>query len=95
MTTNYVAQNQYRAYRIYSELATIEWVPEFKKILLELAEHERKDYLFWYSYYQNKASNGNPFSSPTNIHSFITGDDVLGGFFGYSPSFDTLVIRKK
>jgi hypothetical protein len=55
----------------------------------------RKEYEFWYSYYLNKASNGNPFASPSNIKSTINGEDVLGGFFGYSPSFDTLVISKK
>jgi hypothetical protein len=55
----------------------------------------RKEYLFWDSYYKNAASNGNPFSSPSNIQSFINGDAALGGFFGYSTSFDTLVIKKK
>jgi hypothetical protein len=55
----------------------------------------RKEYLFWNSYYLNKSSNGNPFSAPSNIISTIPGEDVLGGFFGYSPSYDTLVIPKK
>lgn len=54
----------------------------------------RKEYLFWNSYYLNKSSNGNPFSAPSNIVSTIPGEDVLGGFFGYSPSFDTLAIPK-
>lgn len=54
----------------------------------------RKEFLFWNSYYLNKASNGNPFSAPSNIMSTVQGDDVIGGFFGYSPSFDTLVIPK-
>lgn len=54
----------------------------------------RKEYLFWNSYYLNKASNGNPFSAPSNIMSTFQGEDVLGGFFGYSPSFDTLAIPK-
>jgi hypothetical protein len=54
----------------------------------------RKEYLFWNSYYLNKSSNGNPFSAPSNIMSTIPGEDVLGGFFGYSPSFDTLAIPK-
>lgn len=54
----------------------------------------RKEYEFWYSYYLNKSSNGNPFSAPSNIVSTLPGDDVLGGFFGYSPSFDTLAIPK-
>lgn len=54
----------------------------------------RREYDFWYSYYLNKSSNGNPFSAPSNIVSMTEGDDVLGGFFGYSPSFDTLAIPK-
>lgn len=54
----------------------------------------RKEYLFWNSYYLNKSSNGNPFSSPSNIMSTFESQDVVGGFFGYSPSFDTLVIPK-
>ncbi len=64
-------------------------------VVVKFCTINRKDYQYWYSYYRNKASNGNPFSSPTNIQSFMTGEDVLGGFFGYSPSFDTLVIKKK
>lgn len=54
----------------------------------------KKEFDFWNSYYLNKSSNGNPFSAPTNIKSFINGDPALGGFFGYSSSFDTLVIPK-
>lgn len=54
----------------------------------------RKEYLFWNSYYLNKSSNGNPFSAPSNIMSTVGGEEALGGFFGYSPSFDTLVIPK-
>ncbi len=55
----------------------------------------RKEYLFWFSYYLNKQSNGNPFSAPTNIQSTIVGQNVMGAFCGYSPSFDTLIIKKK
>lgn len=55
---------------------------------------DRPSYNFWYSYYLNKQSNGNPFSAPSNIRSTIEGNDALGGFFGYSPSYDTLVIPK-
>lgn len=63
-------------------------------VVVKFCSIGRKEYTFWNSYYLNKSSNGNPFSSPTNIVSTITGDDVIGGFFGYSPSFDTLVIPK-
>ena len=53
------------------------------------------EYLFWRSYYSNKASNGNPFSAPANIQSNISGGaGVIGAFCGYSPSFDTLIIKK-
>ncbi len=54
MTTNYVARNQYKAYRIYSELAKIEWVPEFKRILESLAKHEQRDFEFWLGHAQQK-----------------------------------------
>lgn len=63
-------------------------------VVVKFCSIGRKEYNFWNSYYLNKSSNGNPFSSPTNIVSTIEGEDALGGFFGYSPSFDTLVIPK-
>lgn len=63
-------------------------------IVVKFCTLGRKEFLFWNSYYLNKASNGNPFSSPSNIVSTMEGENVLGGFFGYSPSFDTLVIPK-
>ena len=53
------------------------------------------EYTFWRSYYSNKSSNSNPFSAPTNLQSTIVGGDVIGSFVGYSPSFDTLVVKKK
>lgn len=56
----------------------------------------KTEYDFWYTYYQNKASNSNPFSAPTNVKSmFINQEDVFGAFVAYSPSFDTLVIKPK
>lgn len=54
----------------------------------------RNELEFWQSYYSNKMSNGNPFSAPTNIQSTITGGDAIGAFCGYSPSFDTIIIKK-
>ncbi len=53
-----------------------------------------KEYLFWRSFYANKSSNGNPFSAPANIQSNVSGGEVIGAFCGYSPSFDTLIIKK-
>lgn len=52
------------------------------------------EYLFWRSYYSNRSSNGNPFSAPANIQSNVTGGNVIGSFCGYSPSFDTLIIKR-
>jgi hypothetical protein len=54
------------------------------------------EYEFWNTYYQNKASNSNPFSAPANIKSmFGNNRDVFGAFVAYSPSYDTIVIPKK
>ena len=53
------------------------------------------EYRFWRSYYANKASNGNPFSAPANLQNTIVGGDAIGSFVGYSPSFETLVVKKK
>lgn len=53
------------------------------------------EYLFWRSYYDNKSSNGNPFSSPSNLQNTIQGDAAIGAFCGYSTTFDTLVFRPK
>lgn len=56
----------------------------------------RNEYLFWDTYYQNKASNSNPFSAPVNIRNMYVGrEDVFGSFTAYSPFFDTLVIKPK
>ncbi len=56
----------------------------------------KAEYDFWYTYYQNKASNSNPFSAPTNIKSmFVNNEKVFGAFVAYSPYFDTIVIKPK
>ncbi len=52
------------------------------------------EYSFWRTYYSNLSSNGNPFSAPSNLQSNIQGGDVIGAFTGYSPSFDTIIIKK-
>jgi len=56
----------------------------------------KTEYDFWYTYYQNKASNSNPFSAPTNVKSmFLNQEDVFGAFVAYSTSYDTLIIKPK
>lgn len=56
----------------------------------------KTEYDFWYTYYQNKASNSNPFSAPTNVKSmFGQQEDVFGAFVAYSTTFDTLVVKSK
>lgn len=70
------------------------WFKRGDTVVVKFCVIDRPSYNFWYSYYLNKSSNGNPFSAPSNIVSTLEGDDVLGGFFGYSPSYDTLAIPK-
>ncbi len=56
----------------------------------------KKEYDFWNTYYQNKASNSNPFSAPTNIISmFGNNKEVFGAFVAYAPYFDTIIIKPK
>ncbi len=63
-------------------------------VIVKFCTIGKTEFDFWNTYYLNKQSNGNPFSAPTNIKSSVSGAAALGGFFGYSPSFDTLVIPK-
>jgi hypothetical protein len=63
-------------------------------VIVKFCTMGNTEYLFWRSYYSNQASNGNPFAAPANIQSNVTGGNVIGAFCGYSPSFDTLVIKK-
>lgn len=64
-------------------------------IVVKFCTIGRNEYEFWRSYYANKSSNSNPFSAPANIKSTIVGGDVIGAFCGYSPSFDTLIVKSK
>ncbi len=65
-------------------------------VVVKFCKIGKKEYDFWNTYYQNKASNSNPFSAPTNIKStFGYQQEVLGAFVGYAPSFDTIIIKKK
>lgn len=47
MTPEHFARDEYRDYVTYRELAKTETVPEFKRILEALIEHELEDYRFW------------------------------------------------
>jgi len=65
-------------------------------VIVKFCKIGRQEYNFWNTYYLNKASNSNPFSAPSNVRSTFGNDlEVLGSFVAYSPSFDTLIIRKK
>jgi len=65
-------------------------------IVVKFCKIGRKEYDFWFTYYQNKLSNGNPFSSPANIKSmFDNNQECFGAFVAYSPAFDTIIIPKK
>ena len=54
MTPDQFALNEYRDYITYRELAKTETVPEFKRILEALVEHEIEDYRFWLPYCEKK-----------------------------------------
>lgn len=65
-------------------------------VVVKFCKIGRREYDFWITYYQNKVSNGNPFSAPNNVKSMF--DDYqkcLGAFVAYSPSFDTIIIPSK
>ncbi|HEX9609004.1 MAG TPA: VIT1/CCC1 transporter family protein [Candidatus Paceibacterota bacterium] len=47
MTAEQFAENEYRDYVVYRELARVETIPSFKKILEELVLHEKADFEFW------------------------------------------------
>ncbi|MBK9284336.1 MAG: DUF4249 domain-containing protein [Sphingobacteriaceae bacterium] len=66
-------------------------------VIVKFCKIGKEEYDFWNTYYQNKASNSNPFSAPSNIKSMLNSNDkdVFGSFTAYSPSFDTIIIPKK
>lgn len=65
-------------------------------VVVKFCKIGRREYDFWTSYYQNRVSNGNPFSSPTNVKSnFDNYERCLGAFVAYSPAFDTIIIPDK
>lgn len=64
-------------------------------VVVKFCKIGRREYDFWNTYYQNKASNSNPFSAPSNIKSMFEGNqDVFGAFVGYAPFYDTIIIPK-
>jgi hypothetical protein len=64
-------------------------------VVVKFCKIGRREFDFWYTYYQNKSSNSNPFSAPSNIRSmFDNVDDAFGAFVGYAPTFDTIIIPK-
>jgi len=69
---------------------------KFNNVAVRFNHIGKAEYDFFYTYYQNKASNSNPFSAPTNIKSmFGQNEEVFGAFIAYSSTFDTLVIKPK
>jgi hypothetical protein len=40
-------------------------------VVVKFSSIGRREYDFWFSYYQNKSSNGNPFSAPSNIKEHV------------------------
>lgn len=48
------AHNEYKDYVTYKELAKIESVPEFRRILEALAQHELEDFEYWKQYAAQK-----------------------------------------
>lgn len=62
-------------------------------VVVKLCKIGRREYDFWNTYYQNKTSNSNPFSAPSNIKSMFDGNqEVFGAFVGYAPAYDTIII---
>lgn len=66
-------------------------------VIVKFCKIGKNEYDFWNTYYQNKASNSNPFSAPSNIKSMLDNSDheVFGSFTAYAPFFDTIIIPKK
>lgn len=64
-------------------------------VVVKFCKIGRNEYDFWSTYYQNKLSNSNPFSSPASIKSmFADHENSFGAFVGYAPAFDTIIIPK-
>lgn len=68
----------------------------FKKndvVTVKFCSIGEKECQFFRSYYANLISNGNPFAAPSNLKSNINGENVIGCWCGYSPTFKTLICQ--
>lgn len=62
-------------------------------VVVKFCKIGRREYDFWNTYYQNKSSNANPFSAPSNVKSMFNDyENAFGAFVGYAPFFDTIII---
>lgn len=59
-TPDELLYDEYESYVTYKELARVETVPSFRKVLKELVKHEEHDYIFWQKYAINKCPKVNP-----------------------------------
>ncbi len=67
------------------------WLFEYEDtVVIKLSKMDRNVYEFMEKKYLQLATAGNPFATPTNIPTNISGG-ALGIWAGYSPSFDTLI----
>ena len=65
-------------------------------VIVKFCKIGRKEYDFWYTYYLNRSSNSNPFSSPANVKSMFNNyEECFGAFVAYAPTFDTIIIPKE
>lgn len=60
--------------------------------IIKLSKIGMKEYNFFEKKYNQLYSAGNPFATPTNVPTNITGG-ALGIWVGYSPSYDTLICQ--
>lgn len=61
-------------------------------VVIKFSKMDRYVYDFMIKKYTQLQTNGNPFASPTNIVTNMSGG-CLGVWAGYSPSFDTLICQ--
>lgn len=62
-------------------------------VVVKFCRIGRREYDFWFTYYQTRNSNSNPFSAPANIKSmFENYHEAFGSFVAYAPVFDTIII---
>jgi hypothetical protein len=73
-----------------------EWFRVGDTVVVKFNHIGKAEYDFWYTYYENKASNSNPFSAPVNVKSMFGQEEgVFGSFIAYAPYFDTLIVKPK